>query len=98
VDIGSTGWRHCAGPVHSGPHRDATAEQTDVNSFEVLEPTFDGFRNHLAKGHNLPAEHLLVGGLHALDANTGHLRGSQCRDRLGHLDREPSRPRLRFEL
>ncbi len=67
---------------------DATAEQTDVNSFEVLEPTFDGFRNHLAKGHNLPAEHLLVeraarldlsapemtvlvGGMRALDANTG---------------------------
>ncbi|MBU6244100.1 MAG: catalase/peroxidase HPI [Actinomycetales bacterium] len=39
---------------------DATAEQTDVASFAVLEPTFDGFRNHLAKGHNLPAEHLLV--------------------------------------
>jgi catalase-peroxidase len=39
---------------------DASAEQTDVHSFEVLEPTFDGFRNHLAKGHNLPAEHLLV--------------------------------------
>jgi len=39
---------------------DATAEQTDAASFAVLEPTFDGFRNYLAKGHNLPAEHLLV--------------------------------------
>ncbi len=39
---------------------DASAEQTDVESFAVLEPTFDGFRNYLAKGHNLPAEHLLV--------------------------------------
>jgi catalase-peroxidase len=26
----------------------------------VLEPTADGFRNHLAKGHQLPAEHLLI--------------------------------------
>ena len=39
---------------------DASAEQTDVESFAVLEPTFDGFRNYVAKGHNLPAEHLLV--------------------------------------
>ena len=39
---------------------DATAQQTDAASFAVLEPTFDGFRNYLAKGHNLPAEHLLV--------------------------------------
>ena len=39
---------------------DATAEQTDAESFAVLEPTFDGFRNYLAKGHVLPAEHLLV--------------------------------------
>jgi catalase-peroxidase len=39
---------------------DATAEQTDVESFRVLEPTFDGFRNHLADGHALPAEHLLL--------------------------------------
>lgn len=39
---------------------DATAEMTDVESFHVLEPTFDGFRNHLAKGFALPAEHLLV--------------------------------------
>jgi catalase-peroxidase len=39
---------------------DATAEQTDVESFAVLEPTFDGFRNYLAKGHKQPAEHLLV--------------------------------------
>jgi len=26
----------------------------------VLEPTFDGFRNYLQKGHDLAAEHLLV--------------------------------------
>jgi catalase-peroxidase len=39
---------------------DATQEQTDPESFAVLEPTADGFRNYLRKGHQLPAEHLLV--------------------------------------
>jgi catalase-peroxidase len=39
---------------------DALQEQTDVESFAVLEPTFDGFRNYLTDGHTLPAEHLLV--------------------------------------
>jgi catalase-peroxidase len=39
---------------------DASQEQTDVHSFAVLEPTADGFRNHLGGTHSLPAEHLLV--------------------------------------
>ena len=39
---------------------DATQEQTDTESFAVLEPTADGFRNYLQKGHELTAEHLLV--------------------------------------
>jgi catalase-peroxidase len=39
---------------------DATAEQTDVESFAALEPTADGFRNYVGKGHRLPAEYLLV--------------------------------------
>ena len=39
---------------------DATAEQTDVESFAVLEPTADGFRNYLGKGHVRTAEELLV--------------------------------------
>ncbi len=39
---------------------DATQEQTDVESFAVLEPTFDGFRNYYGKKNRLPAEHLLV--------------------------------------
>ncbi len=30
---------------------DASQEQTDVDSFAVLEPTADGFRNYLRKGH-----------------------------------------------
>jgi catalase-peroxidase len=39
---------------------DATQEQTDVESFAVLEPTADGFRNYLQGDHGIPAEHLLV--------------------------------------
>ena len=39
---------------------DALQEQTDVESFAVLEPTADGFRNYLGKGHRLPAEYLLI--------------------------------------
>jgi catalase-peroxidase len=39
---------------------DASQEQTDVESFAVLEPTADGFRNYLGKGHRALAEHLLV--------------------------------------
>ena len=39
---------------------DATDELTDAESFEVLEPTFDGFRNYLADGHHRSPEHLLV--------------------------------------
>jgi len=67
---------------------DASQEQTDVESFAVLEPTADGFRNYLGNGRHVPAEHLLVeraymltlsapemtvlvGGLRALQANSG---------------------------
>ena len=39
---------------------DAVQEQTDVESFAVLEPTADGFRDYLANGHHRPAEALLV--------------------------------------
>ena len=39
---------------------DATPEQTDAHSFAPLEPTADGFRNYLGKGHVLTAEELLV--------------------------------------
>ena len=39
---------------------DATAEMTDAESFEVLEPTADGFRNYLRNGHAASSEHLLV--------------------------------------
>ena len=39
---------------------DASQEQTDVESFAVLEPTVDGFRNYLGKGDGRPTEALLV--------------------------------------
>lgn len=39
---------------------DATQEQTDTESFAVLEPAADGFRNYLKTKYTLPAEHLLV--------------------------------------
>jgi catalase-peroxidase len=39
---------------------DASQEQTDVESFAVLEPTFDGFRNYLRAGEKLSPETLLV--------------------------------------
>ena len=39
---------------------DASQEQTDVDSFAVLEPTSDGFRNYSGKGHDQPAEFQLI--------------------------------------
>ena len=39
---------------------DASPEQTDVDSFAVLEPRADGFRNYVRAGEKLPAEELLV--------------------------------------
>ena len=39
---------------------DATQEQTDVESFSVLEPIADGFRNYLKQDYSVSAEELLV--------------------------------------
>jgi catalase-peroxidase len=39
---------------------DASAEQTDAESFKVLEPRADGFRNYLQVQFNVPTEELLV--------------------------------------
>jgi catalase-peroxidase len=39
---------------------DASQEQTDTASFAALEPTADGFRNYLRKGHTGSAAELLV--------------------------------------
>ena len=39
---------------------DASQEETDVDSFAVLEPRADGFRNYVRSGEKLPPEELLV--------------------------------------
>jgi catalase-peroxidase len=39
---------------------DASQEQTDVESFSVLEPDADAFRNYVGHGHHVPAEHLMI--------------------------------------
>jgi catalase-peroxidase len=84
---------------------DATAEQTDVNSFAVLEPAADAFRNYYRSGQTLgPAEMLveranlltltvpettvLVGGLRALNANTGQTAHGVFTKRPGTLSND----------
>jgi catalase-peroxidase len=44
----------------TGGRGDATEEQTDFDSFEVLEPKADGFRNYLGVRYNVPTEELLL--------------------------------------
>ncbi len=39
---------------------DATQKQTDVESFAVLEPEADGFRNYTKKDYSVPAEQMLI--------------------------------------
>ncbi len=39
---------------------DASQEQTDVESFEALEPATDGFRNYFKPKHTVSAEEMLV--------------------------------------
>jgi len=81
---------------------DASQERTDVESFAVLEPTFDGFRNYVRAGEQLPAPTLLVerafmlnltppemavlvGGLRALNANSGQSKHGVFTKRPGTL-------------
>ncbi|UOZ06045.1 catalase/peroxidase HPI [Amycolatopsis sp. WQ 127309] len=51
---------HDAGVPFRPGRTDATQEWTDVESFGVLHPWADGFRNHLRDGFRLPPEHLLI--------------------------------------
>ncbi|HEX3617573.1 MAG TPA: catalase/peroxidase HPI [Solirubrobacteraceae bacterium] len=39
---------------------DASQEQTDIESFEAMEPPSDGFRNYVKAGVRMPAEYLLI--------------------------------------
>jgi catalase-peroxidase len=80
---------------------DASQEQTDANSFAVLEPASDGFRNY-RNGDSRPAEEalvdraqlltltapemvVLVGGLRALNANAGQSKLGVFTNRPGTL-------------
>ncbi|MGB0144723.1 MAG: peroxidase family protein, partial [Akkermansiaceae bacterium] len=45
---------------------DASEEQTDVESFSVLEPAVDGFRNHVGKHYGWTPEAMLVDRAHLL--------------------------------
>jgi catalase-peroxidase len=45
---------------------DASQDQTDVESFAVLEPTADGFRNYYGSGNERSAEEMLVDRAHML--------------------------------
>jgi catalase-peroxidase len=45
---------------------DASQEETDIESFEVLEPVADGFRNYRREGRTVPSEYLLVDKARAL--------------------------------
>jgi catalase-peroxidase len=46
---------------------DATQENTDVDSFAVLEPRWDGFRNYVRPGEKAPLEQLLIEKAYLLD-------------------------------
>lgn len=84
---------------------DASQEKTDVDSFALLEPTADGFRNYFGKKNDRsPAEMLvdkasllrltapemtvLVGGMRALDANSGQSKHGVFTDRPGVLSND----------
>src|SRR5437870_7377040 len=77
---------------------DASQEQTDVESFGAIEPTFDGFRNYVQAGEERSPETLLVerafmlnltapemtvlvGGMRALNANSGQSKQGVFTDR-----------------
>ena len=51
---------HAVSVPFSPGRADASQEQTDVDSFAVLEPIADGFRNYLKGRYSVPAEALLI--------------------------------------
>ena len=83
---------------------DALAEQTDVDSFQALEPDVDGFRNYLPGEHERPEELLvddaellnltpeemtvLVGGMRVLGATYGNSELGVLTDEPGTLSND----------
>ncbi|MCW2587664.1 MAG: catalase/peroxidase [Mycobacterium sp.] len=60
--------------VHFAPGRtDATQENTDVETFEVLEPRADGFRNYVRPGEKTQLEKLLLERAYLLDVTAPEL-------------------------
>jgi len=49
---------------------DASAEQTDAESFDVLEPKADAFRNYLQVKYNVPTEELMIDRAQLLDLSS----------------------------
>lgn len=52
---------------------DSTQEQTDVASFEKMEPFADGFRNYLKAMSSVPAEYLLIDKAQLLTLTTSEM-------------------------
>ena len=69
VLAGNVGIEKASGkPVPFTPGRgDATQEHTDVESFSVLEPEADGFRNYLKKNFTVTPEELMLDRAHLLE-------------------------------
>jgi catalase-peroxidase len=84
---------------------DASQDQTDVQSFAVLRPNADGFRNYFGEGArrspaemlvdraallnlNVPEMTVLVGGMRALNANTGQAKHGVFTTRPGTLSND----------
>ena len=71
---------------------DATAEQTDVAAFAILEPIADGFRNYEKNKYTVSAEELLIdkaqlliGGMRVIGANVGNVKHGVFTDKPGAL-------------
>ncbi|MFZ0255050.1 MAG: catalase/peroxidase HPI [Gammaproteobacteria bacterium] len=84
---------------------DASQKMTDVNSFAVLEPTADAFRNYYSEASygsptkmlvekadlltlTAPEMTVLLGGLRALNANTGQAKQGVFTDKPGTLNND----------